>query len=349
MTDHTGDVIGITEADGKGVVEYAYDDWGNMSIACLVGEDGEYIANANPLRYRGYYYDAETGYYYLQSRYYDPSICRFINADTYKYIDLSNKFGTNLFTYCDNNPINKFDLFGFWGADIHYGRKHKKGKDYDGTYEWAILAEYRSKYAEKIAKGDLDVDTNKNTTPNPLRAKDSDKSLAERQKYHFNRAEKGKKDSRAVQGDKFYKSAVSTYKAALKYFKTEKKKLDKKYINKNDKTYKSKLYDIKKKRNSMISTACFTLGKALHCFQDIYAHGNITAGPATGKNKWRLKGHVGQKGVDNVYYNWEPDSNWTKVVKTKKLSQRYYDTQDKTLTVLLNFLYDVNYSSIIKR
>ena len=68
----------------------------------------------NPLRYRGYYYDNETGYYYLQSRYYDPSICRFINADEYNYAEIQKEdyVGYNLFAYCYNEPINNNDAFG---------------------------------------------------------------------------------------------------------------------------------------------------------------------------------------------------------------------------------------------
>ena len=70
------------------------------------------ITNANPLRYRGYYLDSETGYYYLQSRYYDPSICRFINADD---IDIAyecreEQIGTNLFAYCCNDPVDNADF-----------------------------------------------------------------------------------------------------------------------------------------------------------------------------------------------------------------------------------------------
>ncbi len=72
------------------------------------------ITNANPLRYRGYYLDSETGYYYLQSRYYDPSICRFINADIPMYVQISKGItsGINSFAYCFNNPIIFKDVTG---------------------------------------------------------------------------------------------------------------------------------------------------------------------------------------------------------------------------------------------
>ena len=72
------------------------------------------IAKQNPLRYRGYYYDNETGYYYLQSRYYDSNICRFINADIPEIAKISKSIssGLNIFAYCNNNPINNSDPNG---------------------------------------------------------------------------------------------------------------------------------------------------------------------------------------------------------------------------------------------
>ena len=73
-----GDVAAILNSSGKLAASYDYDAWGN----CTVYDSSDAaIGDLNPLRYRGYYYDAETGFYYLQSRYYDPAICRFINAD----------------------------------------------------------------------------------------------------------------------------------------------------------------------------------------------------------------------------------------------------------------------------
>ena len=76
-----GDVIAILDASGTAVVAYTYDAWGN--ILSTTGTMANTLGTLNPLRYRGYVYDTETGLYYLQSRYYDPEICRFINADTY--------------------------------------------------------------------------------------------------------------------------------------------------------------------------------------------------------------------------------------------------------------------------
>ena len=107
-----GDIIAILNASGEQVVEYKYDAWGNVSIdeAPL-----ETIGIKNPYRYRGYRYDNETGLYYLQSRYYDPKIGRFINADSVDYLDASGTvLGCNLFAYCENNPVNMVDENGLF-------------------------------------------------------------------------------------------------------------------------------------------------------------------------------------------------------------------------------------------
>ena len=82
--------------------------------------DSTHIANVNPLRYRGYYYDSETGLYYLQSRYYDPAVKRFINADDSNILldDQGNILQYNLFAYCFDNPVNMHDENGEAAANI---------------------------------------------------------------------------------------------------------------------------------------------------------------------------------------------------------------------------------------
>ena len=117
MTNQMGDVIAITDANGEIIGNYEYNAWG--SILAITGSNTD-IANTNPIRYRGYYYDNETGYYYLQSRYYDASICRFINADIFEIASITKNIiaGTNLFSYCNNNPINYSDPNGTFRISV---------------------------------------------------------------------------------------------------------------------------------------------------------------------------------------------------------------------------------------
>ncbi len=78
------------------------------------------MASINPLRYRGYYYDTETGFYYVQSRYYDPIVKRFINADSYASTG-QGFLGYNMFAYCGNNPVNMIDIIGNHTIGISLG------------------------------------------------------------------------------------------------------------------------------------------------------------------------------------------------------------------------------------
>ena len=107
------------------MVEYKYDSWGNHAVLDANGADiasATHIGNLNPFRYRGYYYDEETGLYYLNSRYYDPETGRFISPDDTFFLHLECVNGLNLFAYCINNPIMRLDKNGnewweFWKWD----------------------------------------------------------------------------------------------------------------------------------------------------------------------------------------------------------------------------------------
>ena len=117
-----GDIVQLIDETGNVAAGYQYDTWGK--VTGLTGEDGEevgleeaHIGNINPFRYRGYYYDVETGLYYLGSRYYDPEVGRFLNSDS--LIDNRGVITQNLFTYCGNNPVNNADSTGhLFGAVI---------------------------------------------------------------------------------------------------------------------------------------------------------------------------------------------------------------------------------------
>ena len=113
-----GDIIAIVNKDAETVAKYTYDAWGVCTISQDVSDCG--IANVNPFRYRGYYYDSEIGLYYLQSRYYNPTVGRFVNADELCYA-LSEKLITvNLFTYCSNDTVNLLDFKGNFGTPIQW-------------------------------------------------------------------------------------------------------------------------------------------------------------------------------------------------------------------------------------
>ena len=116
-----GDVTSIINAVGETVAIYSYDAYGRIT-SITNGEGVGYmgpahISNLNPFRYRGYMYDQESGFYYLTSRYYDPEVGRFLNADgmvsTGQGLD-----GYNMFAYCGNNPVNSFDPLGMSYEDM---------------------------------------------------------------------------------------------------------------------------------------------------------------------------------------------------------------------------------------
>ncbi len=90
------------------VVEYVYDAWGNIQVL----QDTDRIATLNPFRYRSYYFDEESKFYYLQTRYYDPELGRFISADSIEYLDPETLGGLNLYAYCGNNPVMGIDPEG---------------------------------------------------------------------------------------------------------------------------------------------------------------------------------------------------------------------------------------------
>ena len=100
-----GDVEKLVTANGATVAAYSYDPYGQIRSATGT------LATTNPLRYRGYYYDDESGWYYLQSRYYDPTLGRFINADA--LVSTGQGFlGYNMFAYCRNSPVLLADFEG---------------------------------------------------------------------------------------------------------------------------------------------------------------------------------------------------------------------------------------------
>ena len=104
-----GDVVGILDSEERQVAGYRYDPWGKL-LSCT-GELADSIGAVNPLRYRGYYYDSESGLYYLNSRYYDPETGRFLNAD-WQMDENAGLLKGNLYAYCANNPVKYQDEEG---------------------------------------------------------------------------------------------------------------------------------------------------------------------------------------------------------------------------------------------
>ena len=139
-TNSLGDVNALYNANGDLLVKYEYDAWGKVIAEtdangnALTGSAKTW-SERNPFRYRGYYYDAETQLYYLQSRYYDAEVGRFVNSDA--IVNTADSLGFNTFAYCFNNPNSYYDPTGFfpgvlialgvlilggliWGASVDY-------------------------------------------------------------------------------------------------------------------------------------------------------------------------------------------------------------------------------------
>ena len=278
LTDQMGDVIAITDADGGIIAAYVYDAWGKLlNINYLDEENSEHnkIVNANPLRYRGYYYDNETGYYYLQSRYYDPTICRFINADMYCNTGTKSIVSINMYACCDNDPMNKNDFDGYWGKSNHY----------DWTYSVAKQCGYRANIAKKIAKNCRALDE---VYPSTAYAKNFTIHAEEMewQYYHFNKYKSGSKDSRIEYANKWLSKAIREY-----------------YMGRYDSAY-------------------MWLGYALHCLQDIEAHGQIDRGKIIPNHLGNVNGDKRNKADCSSGYEWtDKNKNRLKYVRNSKKRQ----------------------------
>ena len=130
-----GDITSIYDAGGNVVAKYEYDVWGNVLTVSNASNqeitDPNHIANLNPFRYRSYYYDSESGLYYLMSRYYDPVTHRFVNADGY-FQSGDNILDTNMNAYCQNNPGIYIDTGGCFVTTVGFSG--------DCTLFWGVNA-----------------------------------------------------------------------------------------------------------------------------------------------------------------------------------------------------------------
>lgn len=319
-TNQNGDVIALMSDEGNIIATYNYDAWGKVLSIDLPYDDDIYkeIANANPLRYRGYYYDNETGYYYLQSRYYDPSICRFINADNLMFLDGYADTGLNLFAYCCNNPVNYTDPNGYWGEKVHNGYNSSGSTHYNytfigtastayGTYCWAINRGFTTANAKSLGTycNDLDKTYPSTTYALALAAASSYTAaqLAEYKKwqyYHFNGKSSGT-DTRITYANTQLSSAASKW-------------------------------------SSNRSAALKLLGYGLHAKQDIEAHGNM----GRGANIPIQKTHA-----DNIDYVWS-NSERINVKKDTSEKTRLIATRTSTYSYLDSFISKIGGKSKLK-
>ena len=151
IVDAYNDVYGLINNNHEVVVSYLYDPFGKLIE--VIDNSNIDLSNINPFRYKSYYYDNETKYYYLNSRYYDPIIARFINPDSVEYLDHQSINGLNLYAYCGNDPVNKYDPTGHSailigliigaviGAAIGFGTAayidyKDDGQVFNGSVEW---------------------------------------------------------------------------------------------------------------------------------------------------------------------------------------------------------------------
>ena len=196
-----GDIVGIYNGNGELRAKYAYDSWGN--VTSITDGDGNavtsptHVGNLNPFRYRGYYMDTETGFYYLMSRYYDPVTHRFLNADGYFQTGLG-ILDSNMNAYCKNNPVNRFDPFGDMSSkDIQNDLAFNRNSTY--SIVDAILA------AKKEAGYDVVLRTKGNTQRKDKRKGSENRQpsgLRERNVGHQN----GEEHSRNAKGTKVRKN-----------------------------------------------------------------------------------------------------------------------------------------------
>ena len=212
MYNSRGDILGFYNSSGDVYVTYTYDAWGKVtSVKNSSGQNvisPDLLANIQPLRYRGYVYDNETGLYYLQSRYYDPVTRRFINADSMVTLG-SDLTSFNLFIYCGNNPVNRCDPSGdFWlaalivvvvvaVADIGYHHVSKSNSNHNSK-----------------------VDNNPETTTKNRIINDQNGETGENFMFGFYRAAKKACEAIAVHNAKVLKGIDSTLSATISDFQS---------------------------------------------------------------------------------------------------------------------------------
>ena len=215
-----GDVIAILDTTGDVAVAYEYNAWGRIINETGAGNiQSMNLQSYNHLKYHGYFHDAETGFYYVSSRYYDPVIGRFINEDA--LVSTGQEFlGYNMFVYCLNNPVNYNDPKGTlaYPGEIHNEVVHRVAKKYGYKKEQFIL--YKNG-----GFGRADLISSKGQVWDVKRDKPKQIEAGKKQvkKYVENTWAKSPDTPLIVGGNKiqsdlfYYKSGLITYKVNYRY------------------------------------------------------------------------------------------------------------------------------------
>ena len=339
-----GDITGIVDEKGAVLLTYSYTAWGEVTYSATNMQSlalAVTLSKVNPFTYRGYCYDYDIGMYYLQSRYYDPEICRFINADSTEYLGATGTLlSYNLFTYCENDGVNFIDETGTWGKDVQAGyyNKNQKKKLFDeypvttkinseysnlyipyydddiyyGTYFWCLECGINEKNAKIIAYHCNDVDS----VYSPV--------LYNYQSWHFNTNGKGEVDSRLVNSLLMSFNAAACFEAALSYKKGTKK-------------YKT-----------LVKDGLMYLGYALHPLQDMYAHTPDKCYPSPVPYEYYYLDPYGQKQYGTYFkIGWSHVRAFDKTDKVKARPKQLEKTREHTKEILELFMRD--YKTILIR
>ena len=313
-----GDIIDIADDWGNIIASYTYDPWGK--ILSVTGTNTT-IGNLNPFRYRSYYYDSDIQMYYLQSRYYDPEVGRFINCDDVNYLGATGtQLSYNAFAYCENEPVNNSDANGFWGADIHYGRKYTNKEYvnknnqyiiYDGTYEWAKAMGFKTEYAHILADACRLVD--KSLIYGPVIPTSNGFG------HHFNFSySRHTEDTRIMFANKWLLKAINIF---------------------NSNPAK------KKKREEAFKI----LGRGLHALQDYSAHGDFVPIEVMYFGNATMSGattafliQVHSKEYDDPFFDWKNTKKRSSFgSKLLNVGLRYRETKIQTIIYLTSFLVSI--------
>ena len=279
-----GDIVKIIDQSGAEAASYKYDSWGKITA-----ESGNSaIRELNPFRYRGYVYDTETGLYYLQSRYYDPITGRFLNADVYCDTQ-TGILGTNMFAYCENNPVFYSDSTGFWKTYDHLGITEYSGfsgSSYKITREWVQKADYSPCGSTKYYSA-------------PFHGREKALYIG---RYLYNLALSIKTSKKAKKLDFKAGKGVTKLDGCLKYISN----------NKNSNTYNSKTQSAQNSFLKLINVKNYNtqyqilLGLALHTLQDYFAHVVKATVYKTKNNFYKCKGYKYVAGFS--WHMWEVDN-----------------------------------------